>query len=105
MGGEGHVGMHQWHSVGRAIHAACEDYRASAAIDLDHDAADVQRKVTAPLLALWGARGTVGHLYDVLKTWREKAADVRGKALDCGHLLQEEAPEQTAAELLAFLTE
>ena len=44
---------------------------------------------TAPLLALWGAKGTVGALYDVLATWREKAVDVRGRALDCGHALQE----------------
>ena len=57
----------------------------------------------APLLALWGARGTVGQLYDVLETWREKALNVRGRALDCGHTLQEERPEETAAELLAFL--
>lgn len=85
------------------LHAICEDYRAAAGIDLEHDAADAGRKVAAPLLALWGARGTVGALYDVLATWREKALDVRGRALDCGHNLQEEMPEETAAELLAFL--
>ena len=85
-------------------HAICEDYRAAATIDLEHDAADADRKVMAPLLALWGAKGTVGQLYDVLETWREKAADVRGRALDCGHGLQEEAPEATLAELLPFLT-
>ena len=85
------------------IHAICEDYRAAASIDLDHDAADADRKVTSPLLALWGAKGTVGALYDVLETWREKALDVRGRALDCGHTLQEELPEETAAELLGFL--
>lgn len=84
-------------------HAICEDYRAAAGIDLEHDAADANRRVEAPLLALWGARGVVGQLYDVLDTWREKAADVRGRALDCGHGLQEEAPAETAAELLAFL--
>jgi haloacetate dehalogenase len=85
------------------IHAICEDYRASAGIDLEHDRADGDRTVAAPLLALWGARGTVGTLYDVLATWREKARDVRGRALDCGHCLQEERPEETLAELLAFL--
>ena len=57
-----------------------------------------------PLLALWGAKGTVGALYDVLDTWRDKAADVRGRALPCGHLLQEESPEALLAELLPFLT-
>ncbi|MBP2296566.1 alpha/beta fold hydrolase [Azospirillum rugosum] len=85
------------------IHAICEDYRAAASIDLEHDAADADVRVSAPLLALWGAKGTVGALYDVLETWREKATDVRGRALDCGHTLQEEAPEETSAELLRFL--
>lgn len=84
-------------------HAICEDYRAAATIDLDHDAADSDRRVTAPLLALWGAKGTIGQLYDVLATWREKAADVRGRALECGHTLQEELPEAVLVELLDFL--
>ncbi len=85
------------------IRAICEDYRAAAGIDLEHDAADVDKRVTAPLLALWGGKGTVGALYDVLETWREKALDVRGRPLDCGHTLQEEAPEATLAALLDFL--
>jgi len=85
------------------IHAICEDYRAAASIDLEHDAADAEQRVTAPLLALWGAKGTVGALYDVLATWAEKAVDVRGRALDCGHSPQEEAPEETLTELLGFL--
>jgi haloacetate dehalogenase len=85
------------------IHAICEDYRAAATIDLEHDAADADRRVEVPLLALWGARGVVGQLYDVLATWREKAIDVQGHALDCGHTLQEEAPAQTAAALIDFL--
>ena len=84
-------------------HAICEDYRAAAGIDLEHDAADSDRRVEAPLLALWGAQGTVGKLYDVLETWRAKAREVRGCALDCGHTLQEEAPEATLKELLGFL--
>ena len=84
-------------------HAVCEDYRAAATIDLEHDAADVGRRVTAPLLALWGAKGVVGQLYDVLATWREKAVDVSGRALDCGHTLQEEAPEALLRELMPFL--
>ncbi|MEL6064903.1 MULTISPECIES: alpha/beta fold hydrolase [unclassified Methylobacterium] len=84
-------------------HAICEDYRAAADIDLEHDAADAQARVTAPLLALWGAKGTVGQTYDVLETWREKATDVSGRALDCGHTLQEERPEEVFSELAAFL--
>jgi haloacetate dehalogenase len=84
-------------------HAICEDYRAAATIDLEHDAADAGRKVAAPLLALWGAKGTVGRLYDVLATWREKADDVGGGAIACGHALPEEAPDETLAALLPFL--
>jgi haloacetate dehalogenase len=86
------------------IHAACEDYRAAAGIGLELDAADADagHTIAAPLLALWGAKGVVGGLYDVLATWRERAQDVRGHALDCGHLLPEEAPEATYDALLAF---
>nr|WP_244396042.1 alpha/beta hydrolase [Beijerinckia indica] len=84
-------------------HAICEDYRAAASIDLEHDAADSDKKINAPLLALWGGRGTVGALYDVLETWREKAHDVRGHAIDCGHSPQEEKPEALLEALDAFL--
>jgi len=83
-------------------HAICEDYRAAATIDLQHDAADSDKRITVPLLALWGGRGTVGTLYDVLATWRDKATDVEGRALDCGHTLQEELPDETFAELNRF---
>jgi len=89
-----------------AIHGACEDYRAGATIDLAHDAESDRagRKITTPMLALWGARGIVGRTFDVLATWREKsAASVTGHALDCGHFLPEEAPEATLAALLEFL--
>ena len=85
------------------IEATCEDYRAAASVDLEHDRADLGRRIAAPLLVLWGGRGIVAATYDVLATWREKAEDVRGKALDCGHFLPEEAPEETLKELLAFL--
>lgn len=84
------------------IHATCEDYRAAAGIDLEHDRADLARKVTAPALVLWGARGLVGAAYDVLDVWRTRCADVRGRGLDCGHFLAEESPEDTLAELLGF---
>lgn len=84
------------------LHAVCEDYRASASIDLDHDAADADRKVGSPLLVLWGEKGVVSASYDVLATWREKAVDVRGGSLPCGHYLPEEAPEQLLAELRGF---
>jgi haloacetate dehalogenase len=85
------------------IHATCEDYRAGATIDITHAEETKDRKVTCPLLVLWGSNGTVGRLYDVMKIWREHATDVRGKALPAGHFLPEELPDQTLAELLAFL--
>lgn len=87
-----------------AVHAVCEDYRAAATIDLDHDAADAHARIECPLLALWGSLGVVGRTYDVLETWREKALNVSGTPLACGHTLQEELPEETLTELLAFLT-
>ncbi|MGQ2934845.1 MAG: alpha/beta fold hydrolase [Sphingopyxis sp.] len=85
-------------------HAICEDYRAAASIDLEHDAADDDRRIEAPLLLLWGEYGTVGTLFDVMESWRSKAREVRGRALPCGHSPQEETPELLLAELDAFLT-
>ena len=85
------------------IHATCEDYRAAASIDLVHDDADMDRKVTCPVLALWGEKGVMHRMYDVVAVWRERAANVSGKALPCGHFLAEEAPEETLAELRNFL--
>ena len=87
------------------IHATCEDYRAAASIDLEHDAADraAGRRVGCPLLALWGERGVVHRLFDPLAEWRAVADDARGRPLPCGHYLAEEAPDATLAELEAFL--
>ena len=85
------------------IHATCEDYRAAASIDLLHDEADLHQKVNCSLLALWGEKGFVGRRYDVLETWRERASDVRGKALPGGHFLPEEAPAETYEALRTFL--
>ena len=86
------------------IHATCEDYRAAASIDLVHDDADVAatRKLTCPLLVLWGEKGVVHRLFTPLADWAEVATDVRGRALPSGHYLAEEAPEPTVAELAAF---
>src|SRR4029453_5652197 len=85
------------------IHASCEDYRAAASIDLAHDEADLDRRIQCPLLVLWGGRGVRGRHFDVLATWREKAAGpVSGRALECGHFLAEGLAEETAGELLAF---
>lgn len=85
------------------LHAACEDYRAGAGIDLEHDEADLTRKVECPVRVLWAERGPVGRQFDVLATWRERATQVTGKSLPGGHFLPEELPDQVLAELQAFL--
>jgi len=85
------------------IHASCEDYRAAASIDLEHDASDLNRKIECPLLVLWGDKGLVHRKYEVLEVWRERANHVSGTALKCGHYLPEESPEQVLDELLPFL--
>lgn len=85
------------------VHATCEDYRAAATVDLEHDEADLDRRVACPLLVLWGERGFVGSRGDVLRVWRERASDVRGGPLPSGHALPEEAPGETTAALLPFL--
>jgi len=85
------------------IHAMCEDYRAGATIDYVLDQADYgQRRIACPLLALWGSRGQLETWYDVVSIWRDWADDVRGRAIDSGHYLAEEAPDATYAELAAF---
>lgn len=87
------------------IHASCEDYRAAASVDLEHDRADRGRRaIRCPLLLLWGARGVVGRLYSVPEVWRPYAGgEMGGRALDAGHYLAEERPAETLAELRAFL--
>ncbi|MBA2511561.1 MAG: alpha/beta hydrolase [Rubrobacter sp.] len=87
------------------VHAICEDYRAAATIDFLHDAEDREagRRVTSPMLILWGSKGNLGEWYDVLEIWRGWADDVRGRALDSGHYIPEEAPEETLSEIREFL--
>lgn len=84
------------------IHGSCEDYRAAASIDLVHDEEYMDKKIECPLLVLWGNEGFVHRKYDVLETWKDRAKDVRGKALDSGHFIPEENPGQVLAELLNF---
>ncbi len=85
------------------IHASCEDYRAAASIDLVHDESDMDRKISCPVLMLWGAKGLIGQKYDVLAIWRDRATQVSGKGLPSGHWLAEEVPDETLAEIKRFL--
>src|SRR5215211_4888672 len=87
------------------VHAMCEDYRATFGIDLDMDTKDFAagRKITCPVLLLWGATGGVGRHHDSMAIWPRYAADIKaGKALPSGHYLADEAPDETYAELRAF---
>lgn len=88
-----------------AIHAACEDYRAAAGIDLAHDRAsrEAGQRIACDLLVLWGERGVVQRLFDPLALWQAQCAGrVTGEALPCGHFLPEELPHETARALLTF---
>jgi haloacetate dehalogenase len=85
------------------IHATCEDYRAAAAIDLIHDELDLTKKIQCPVLVLWGKKGIIGQKYNVLSTWQKRAINVRGMAINCGHFLPEETPEETYLFLREFL--
>lgn len=85
------------------IRATLDDYRAAATRDFDDDEADLAKRVTCPTLAIWGEFGKMHTLFDVVGTWREKATDVRGHPVPCGHFIPEEAPERLLADLQAFL--
>ncbi len=87
------------------IHAMCEDYRATAGVDLAMDTADLAagRRIETPLLVLWGATGAVGRLQKPAEVWKDYAVNIRGaEALPCGHYLSEEAPEETYHALHGF---
>lgn len=89
------------------ISAACEDYRAGAGIDVDHDRADREaaRRIRCPTLLLWGKRYLSAKTREPLEIWRSWADDVREVALDCGHFVAEEEPHQCAAALEEFFGE
>ena len=87
-----------------AFHAMCEDYRAGAGVDLEHDAADAARPIACPTLVLWGKTSpSTATLFDVAAAWRPEARDVRFGEIDCGHFLPEEKPAETLEALLAFM--
>ncbi|MCX7901875.1 MAG: alpha/beta hydrolase [Burkholderiaceae bacterium] len=86
-----------------AVHAMCEDYRAAASIDLEHDRADADRRIDCDLRVLWGERGVVHRLFTPLADWQEKCARaVSGRPLPCGHYIAEEVPDLLCAEIEGF---
>jgi haloacetate dehalogenase len=105
-GGPGDIGA-SWAEVYKdpaAIHAMCEDYRASAGMDIGIDKADLAagKRITCPLNVLWGDKAAMGRQYDVLGIWKEEATRAEGKAMPGGHTFQMDSPTETAAELLRF---
>ena len=79
------------------VHAMCEDYRAAATVDLEHDRASRTAgvKIQCPLLVLWGSKGRIGKWYDPLAIWRQYcSAEVTGAPVNSGHYLAEEAPAE-----------
>ncbi|MFJ9992015.1 alpha/beta fold hydrolase [Pseudomonas putida] len=92
-------------SLPGAARGVCEDYRAAAGIDLEHDQADIDagNTVKTPLLVMWGRDGVIGKCFDPLEEWRAGAEDVRGNELPCGHYIPEEAPQALLEHALPFL--
>jgi len=90
-----------------AAHGICEDYRAAATIDLEHDRfdRDAGNRLALPLMVLWGEQGVVGRCFDPLKEWQRVAADVQGGALPCGHYIAEEEPDALLERVLPFLAQ
>ncbi len=86
-----------------AARAQAEDYRAAATIDLEHDRADLDKKLTMPLLVLWGDENPLNNNVDVVSIWQERAEDVRGHGMPSGHWLPEEVPDQLVEEIKAFI--
>ncbi len=87
------------------IRASCDDYRAAAGIDLEHDAEDRARRIRCPLLVMWGEQGAMHRLYDVPETWSAHAEQITARSAPCGHFVPEEAPRETLAAILEHLEE
>ena len=85
------------------IRCGLEDYRAAATIDYEDDERDLGTKLSCPVYTIWGQFGKMDSLFDVVDTWKEKADNVVGKSLPCGHFIPEEAPDELLSEIVPFL--
>jgi haloacetate dehalogenase len=85
------------------VHGMCEDYRASAGIDMQFDAADLNKKISCPVHVLWAKNGPMGRMYDAMGIWKERAVQVTGAAMPGGHNFNETHPQETLAQLMPFL--
>jgi len=84
------------------IHASCEDYRAARTIDIDHDNADGRRKLEVPLQILWAKNGAIEKCFEPMNLWQNRASNVIGEAMTCGHYMAEEIPDEIIAKLVSF---
>jgi len=91
----------------KAVHAMCEDYRASATVDMDEAREDLKegRLIQSPLRVLWGKHGVIGRCFDAVKEWTEVAVPgtrIEGHDVDCGHYIPEEAPDEVVRNIKEF---
>jgi haloacetate dehalogenase len=86
------------------IHGSCSDYRAAATIDLEHDRADIDKKVQCPTLAFWGSAGLMHKFFDLAAEWKKRCADVRSASLPGGHFFVDQFPAETAKLLEEFIS-
>ncbi|MGB1344956.1 MAG: alpha/beta fold hydrolase [Amylibacter sp.] len=87
------------------IHSSCEDYRAAASIDIEHDDADQGKKLMMPILALWAKFGVIESCFNALDLWRQRAHQVKGQALDSTHYMAEEIPQEITTHMLEFFSQ
>lgn len=85
------------------IHGSCSDYRAAATVDLDHDGADIGRRLVCPTLVVYGAAGTMARLFDIPAEWERRCENVAEASLPGGHFFVDQFPNETTNILLAFL--
>jgi haloacetate dehalogenase len=88
-----------------AIHSSCEDYRAAASIDIEHDDADQGKKLIMPILVLWAKLGVIESCFKALELWRLRADQVEGEALNATHYMAEEIPAEVAARMVNFFSQ
>lgn len=89
----------------KRIHASCEDYRAGASIDLEHDRKDLKKKLNIPVQVIWGKKGRIGRIFKPIQIWQKYTTKkVSGTALNCKHFVAEEKPKETVAALIKFFT-
>jgi len=87
----------------KRIHASCEDYRASATIDLEHDRRDRLKKLNIPIQILWGNKSVIGKLFKPLKIWQKYSnVKVTGTGINSGHFIPEQNPKETIKQLKKF---